>query len=83
MEFPACCRTTAEQYLRRHRDVATCDGCGRLLLAYGNTQDFDETSRALVEQGIPFATERRGALRIIAKPRTGARTPRGGPAKPA
>ena len=65
----ACCRASAGRYLRRHRDVATCDTCGMLLLAYANDQDFDETRRALIEQGTTFATDQQGRLRLIAKAR--------------
>lgn len=73
----SCCRAAAQRYLRKHRDVATCDACGRLLLAYGNERDYDETCRALAEQGIGYAAEQRGTLRIVAKPRAG-KAPRRG-----
>lgn len=76
----ACCAEAAGRYLRRHRDVATCDRCGMLLLAYGNERDFDETRLALTEQAVRFATTRRGDLRIIAKPRARPVPPRGGKA---
>lgn len=72
-----CCQASAQRYLRKHRDVATCDACGTLLLAYGNERDYDETCRALAEQGIGYAVERRGTLRIVAKPRAG-KAPRRG-----
>ena len=76
----ACCAEAAGRYLRRHRDVATCDRCGMLLLAYGNERDFDETRRALTGQAVPFTTARRGDLRIVAKPRARPVSPRGGKA---
>ena len=49
-----------KRYIKKHRDVATCDACGDLLLAYGNDRDFFvpfynrmpslfNNSRALVE----------------------------------
>lgn len=75
--LPPCCAASAGRYLHRHRDVATCDRCGMLLLAYGNERDFDETRRALTEQTVPFVTTRRGDLRIIAKPRARPAPPRG------
>ena len=78
----ACCAEAAGRYLRRHRDVATCDVCGMLLLAYGNERDFDETRRALTEQAVPFTTARRGDLRIVAKPRARPVSPRGGTVAP-
>jgi hypothetical protein len=40
-----------------------------LLLGYGNDRDYDETRKALADQGIPCATITQGALRVIAKPR--------------
>jgi hypothetical protein len=42
-----------------------------LLLAYGNDQDYEETRKALTEQGISFAASTQGTLKIIAKPRAG------------
>jgi hypothetical protein len=64
-----CCRSSVQAYLKKHRDVATCDGCGHLLLAYGNQRDFEEAEKALSGQGIPFETEQRGSLQILIKPR--------------
>jgi hypothetical protein len=40
-----------------------------LLLAYGNDRDYDETRKALSEQGTVFVTATQGALKIIVKPR--------------
>jgi hypothetical protein len=40
-----------------------------LLLGYGNERDFEETRKALVEQGTPYATMTQGALNVIAKAR--------------
>ena len=71
LEWATCCRTSAQRLLKKHRDVAMCDGCGMLLLAYGNDWDYDETRKALAAQGTPFGTMTQGALRVIAKPRTG------------
>jgi len=65
----ACCRASAGRYLRQHRDVATCDTCSMLLLAYGNDRDFDETRKALTEQRVTFATDRQGELWVVAKAR--------------
>jgi len=64
-----CCSSSAQAYLKKHRDVATCDGCGHLLLAYGNQRDFKEAEKALSSQGIPFETEQRGSLQILIKSR--------------
>lgn len=71
LECSDCCRTSAQRLLKKHRDVAMCDECGMLLLAYGNDRDYDETRKALAAQGTPFGTMTLGALRVIAKPRTG------------
>ncbi len=64
-----CCQASAKRYLKRHRDVATCDTCKMLLLAYGNDRDYEETRKALDDQGIAFAAAAQGALQVIAKPR--------------
>jgi hypothetical protein len=64
-----CCQGSAKRYIKKHRDVATCDTCGMLLLGYDNDRDYDETRKALADQGIPCATITQGALRVIAKPR--------------
>ena len=69
--FSPCCQASARRYLRKHRDVATCDTCGMLLLAYGNERDYDETRKALTEQGTPFSSMTQGSLKVIAKPRVG------------
>jgi hypothetical protein len=42
-----------------------------LLLAYGNERDYDETRKALTEQGTPFSSMTQGSLKVIAKPRVG------------
>jgi len=65
----ACCLQSAKRYIRKHRDVATCDGCGRLLMAYGNERDFEETKKALAARAMPFEAETFGALQLISKPR--------------
>lgn len=64
-----CCQVAAKRYIKKHRDVAICDTCGMLLLGYGNDRDYDETRKALAEQGTPFSAMTQGALRVIAKPR--------------
>ena len=65
----SCCQSAVQAYLKKHRDVAICDGCGYLLLAYGNQRDFEEAEKALSNQGIPFEVEQRGPLRILVKAR--------------
>ena len=59
--------------LKRARDVATCDECGSLLLAYGNARDFESTVEELTRHGVDFESappEESGAtggLAIVAK----------------
>lgn len=62
-----CCRDEARRNLEAHRDVARCDGCGRLLLAYGNEKDFESTREELERHQVAFETEVLGKLKIIAK----------------
>jgi hypothetical protein len=66
----ACCVEEARRSLARHRDVATCDRCAQLLLAYGNDRDFRSTLDELLRHGIAFETDVVGKLHVVAKPRT-------------
>ena len=63
----ACCRKEAKRNLKKHRDVARCDVCGALILAYGNERDFGSTVEELEGRGIGYQTERMGKLFILAK----------------
>ncbi len=65
-----CCREEANKSLRRHRDVATCDDCGALLLAYGNDTDFQRTVEELDHHGVEYQTRTLGKLKIVAKAKT-------------
>jgi hypothetical protein len=47
--------------------VARCDGCGALLLAYGNDRDFQSTIKELEGRGLQYETESLGRLQIVAK----------------
>lgn len=64
-----CCADEAAQNIKRGRDVATCDGCGRLLLGYDNETDFQRAADALTLAGTEFEHLRQGALWVIAKKR--------------
>jgi hypothetical protein len=64
-----CCLESAKRYLKKHGDVAACDACGNLLLAYGKEGHFEDAKRALSTQGTPFEADDRGPLRVISKPR--------------
>ena len=63
-----CCLKEAKLHLDKHRDVATCDDCGALLLAYGNDRDFRSTVAELEECGLDYETDCVGKLHIVAKP---------------
>lgn len=69
MPLSDCCRDEAARSLSRHRDVATCDGCGSLLLAYGTREDFDHTVEELESKGADFDTGEQDDLRIVSKRR--------------
>jgi hypothetical protein len=62
-----CCRAESAKSLQRHRDVATCDACGALLLAYGNDIDFQRTVEELDKHGVDYRTDTLGKLKIVAK----------------
>jgi hypothetical protein len=64
-----CCQDEADKNLRKHRAVAVCEGCGQLLLAYGNDGDFDLTVEELTDLEVAFQTGSRGKLRVISKER--------------
>jgi hypothetical protein len=69
----ACCLAEARKSLKRARDVATCDECGSLLLAYGNERDFRAAIEELMRHGVAFESapaDVTGGLAIVAKPRT-------------
>lgn len=66
-----CCTLEASRSLKQHRDVATCDACGRLLLAYGNDGDFESAIEELTRHGVSFETGESGRLKWIAKARRG------------
>ena len=63
-----CCLREAKLHLDKHRDVARCDDCGALILAYENERDFRSMVSELESRGMDFETERLGRLYIVAKP---------------
>jgi hypothetical protein len=68
----SCCLAEARKSLKRARDVATCDECGNLLLAYGNVKDFESAIDELTRHGVAFESapaDVTGGLAIIAKVR--------------
>ncbi|MGD8330849.1 MAG: hypothetical protein PVJ49_15580 [Acidobacteriota bacterium] len=69
MALKDCCAQEAERSLRKHRDVAVCDGCGRLVLAYGDETTFQLTVDELDAKDVGYDTGRHGNLWIVAKER--------------
>lgn len=55
--------------MRKHRDVSTCDRCGRLLLAYSDETTFQLTVDELDAKDVGYDTGRHGALWVVAKER--------------
>lgn len=65
----ACCETEARKNVRRHRDVAVCDKCGRLLLGYTNAAEFEKTQGELTKNGVAFEAGKVGSVMVVAKDR--------------
>lgn len=63
----ACCLNEAKQHLKRHGQVARCDGCGALVMAYDRETHYRAAIRELETRRIPFETARLGELFLIAK----------------
>jgi len=68
--LPPCCLAEAGRSLRKHRDVAVCDGCHRLLLAWDGPEEQAKTRTELEAHGVAFAEGRIGGLYVTAKDRT-------------
>lgn len=64
-----CCQREADASLKRHRAVAVCEDCGRLLLAYGDREDYDRTVEELEDHGTDFQVGETGELLVVAKER--------------
>jgi len=64
-----CCHAEARKNIRKHRDVAVCDKCGRLVLGYGNEAEWQKTQEELAKNRVPFEAEKVGALWVVAKER--------------
>jgi hypothetical protein len=64
-----CCLASAHRYLKRNRDVASCDHCKFLLMAYTESKDFEEALKNLRDWGGEFSTARLKQLRVVAKAR--------------
>ena len=67
MDLPDCCANEAQRTLRHHHDIATCDVCDSLLLAYGDERTFKLTIDELDERCANFSTGSVAGLHVIAK----------------
>jgi len=59
----------AQRSIKKHRDVAICGGCGRLILAWDNPDEQRKTREELRSHGVVFSEGRQGALFLTAKVR--------------
>ena len=64
-----CCLREAQGSLRKARDVAVCDGCGRLLLAWTDPEEQRRTRVELTSHGASFAEGKVGELYVTSKAR--------------
>ena len=64
-----CCAKEAGHTVRKHRDIATCDGCGRLLLGYADETTFQLTVDELDAKGVGYDSGRHSELWIVSKKR--------------
>ena len=64
-----CCEAEAKKHVRRHRDVAVCDSCGRLVLGYGNEAEWEKTRAELKKSAVAFESAKVGAVWVVAKDR--------------
>ncbi len=69
MPLKECCTREAGRTVLKHRDVATCDGCGRLLLGYADETTFQLTVDELDAKDVGYDSGRRGDLWVVAKKR--------------
>lgn len=65
-----CCLESARRHLKKNRDVATCDRCGFLLMAYTDPRDYEEVRKTLQGWGGEFYTGMVKNLQVVAKART-------------
>jgi hypothetical protein len=65
-----CCQKEMQSSIKKHRDVVRCDTCGKLILAYGNDEDFQKIMTQLKDTLIPFEITTFGKLQIVIKDST-------------
>lgn len=63
-----CCLREAQRHLKKHGQVARCDACGALVLAYEKETHYRSAVAELEKRGIAFETAQLGSLFVIAKP---------------
>ncbi len=66
-----CCEEEARRHVKKHRDVAVCDKCKRLVLGYDNELEWKKTQDELTRNEVAFEAEKLGALWLVAKDRSG------------
>ena len=69
MPLKDCCSREAGRTLRSNHDVATCDGCNRLLIAYSDETTFQLTVDELDAKDVGYDAGTHGALWVVAKER--------------
>jgi len=69
MSLSECCQREAKSNLHRNHDIATCDTCGRLLIAYADEETFNLTVSEMESEGATFATAHIESLYVVAKAR--------------
>lgn len=69
MALKDCCQREAVASLEKHKDIAICDGCGYLLLAYGDKDTYNLTLEELASKGATFDKGVQGPLWVVAKQR--------------
>ncbi len=63
----ACCADEARRHLKRHGQVARCEACGALILAYDRETHYRATLAELEKRGIQFETTQLGKLFLVVK----------------
>ena len=64
-----CCEAEAKRHVRKHRDVAICDECKRLVLGYDNEVEWKKTQDELSRNKVAFEAAKVAAFWIVAKDR--------------
>jgi ribosomal protein L34E len=62
-----CCEKEVKKHIKKNRDVARCDACGKLILAYENDTDYEKMVKQLQAIKVPYETKNLGPLRLVIK----------------